>query len=136
MGGISVLLRAVENETGTWHQSPVPLIDFGERDVDKWTLRQVAERWERAPTCCSGAKQRIWYTGHMTAKALKDVLQRVETWPEEAQEELAAIAREMDAQLAGGVYHATAEELEALDEAERSGVASEAEAAFETFRFA
>jgi len=72
----------------------------------------------------------------MTAKALKDVLQRVEAWPEEAQEELAAIAREMDAQLAGGVYHATAEELEALDEAERSGVASEAEAAFETFRFA
>jgi len=41
----------------------------------------------------------------MTAKALKDVLQRVEAWPEEAQEELAAIAREIDAQLAGGVYH-------------------------------
>ncbi|MGO9005035.1 MAG: hypothetical protein ACLQIQ_21645 [Beijerinckiaceae bacterium] len=72
----------------------------------------------------------------MTAKALKDVLQRVEAWPEEAQEQLAEIAREIDAQLAGGVYRATAEELEALDEAERSGVASEAEveAAFRTFR--
>jgi len=37
---------------------------------------------------------------------------------------------------AGGVYRATAEELEALDEAERSGVATEAEveAAFRTFR--
>jgi len=46
----------------------------------------------------------------MTAKALKEVLQRVETWPTEAQEELAAIVR--DAQLAGGVYRATAEELE------------------------
>jgi hypothetical protein len=72
----------------------------------------------------------------MKAKALKDVLQRVEAWPEEAQEELATIAREIDAQLAGGVYHATAQELEALDEAERSGLASEAEveAAFRTFR--
>jgi hypothetical protein len=74
----------------------------------------------------------------MTAKALKDVLQRVEAWPEEAQEELAAIVREIDAQLAGGVYRATVEELEALDEAERSGVASEGEveAAFRTFRHA
>jgi len=72
----------------------------------------------------------------MTAKALKDVLQRVESWPEEAQEQLAEIAREIDAQLAGGAYHATAEELEALDEAERNGVASDAEveAAFRTFR--
>ena len=60
----------------------------------------------------------------------------VEVWPEEAQEELAAIAREMDAQLTGRGYRATVEELEALDEAERSGVASEAEieAAFRTFR--
>jgi hypothetical protein len=72
----------------------------------------------------------------MTAKVLKEVLERVETWPEEAQVELAEIAREIDAQLAGGVYHATAAELAALDEAERSGVASEAEveAAFRTFR--
>jgi len=74
----------------------------------------------------------------MTAKALKDVLERVETWPEEAQEQLAEIAREIDAQLAGGVYHATAEGLKALDEAERSGVANEeeVEAAFKTFRHA
>jgi len=72
----------------------------------------------------------------MKAKALRDVLERVEAWPEEAQEELAAIAREIDAQLAGGGYRATAEELEALDDAEGSGVASEAEveAAFRTFR--
>jgi hypothetical protein len=78
----------------------------------------------------------MWYSGRMTAKALKEVLQRVETWPEAAQEELAQIAREIDAQLAGGVYHATAEELAALDDAERSGIASEeeVEAAFKTFR--
>ena len=75
------------------------------------------------------------YSVGMKAKALREVLERVEAWPEEAQEELAAIAREIDAQLAGGGYRATAEELEALDEAERSGVASEAEieAAFRTF---
>jgi hypothetical protein len=51
----------------------------------------------------------------MTAKILKDVLERVETWPQEAQEELAAIALEMDAGLGGGVYHATPEELEGID---------------------
>jgi hypothetical protein len=72
----------------------------------------------------------------MTAKALRDVLQRVETWPEQAQEDLAEIAREIDAQLAGRTYRATAEELAALDEAERSGVASdeEVDAAFKSFR--
>jgi hypothetical protein len=72
----------------------------------------------------------------MTAKALQEVLQRVETWPEEAQEDLAQIAREIDSQLAGRAYHATPEELAALDEAERSGVASEeeVEAAFKSFR--
>jgi len=32
------------NKTGTWHDNPVPLIDFAERDVDKWTLRLVVER--------------------------------------------------------------------------------------------
>jgi hypothetical protein len=72
----------------------------------------------------------------MTAKALKDLLQRVETWPEAAQEELAQIAREIDAELAGGLYHASAEAPAALDETERSGIASEeeVEAAFKTFR--
>ena len=72
----------------------------------------------------------------MTAKALQEVLQRVETWPEEAQEDLAQIAREIDAQLAGRGYHATAEELAALDEAERSGIATdeEVETAFKSFR--
>ena len=60
----------------------------------------------------------------MTAKMLKDVLERVETWPREAQEELAAIALEMDAGLGGGVYHATPEELAGIDrglEAVREG---------------
>jgi predicted transcriptional regulator len=51
----------------------------------------------------------------MTAKVLKDVLQRVETWPEEAQQELAEIALEIDAELSGGVYHATPDELQGID---------------------
>jgi hypothetical protein len=74
--------------------------------------------------------------GGMTTKALREALQRVETWPEEAQEDLAQIAQEIDAQLAGRAYHATPEELAAIDEAEHSGVASdeEIEAAFKSFR--
>jgi predicted transcriptional regulator len=60
----------------------------------------------------------------MTAKVLKEVLERVETWPEEAQEELAEIAREIDAGLKGGSYRATPEELAGVDrglEAAREG---------------
>ena len=51
----------------------------------------------------------------MTAKALKEAMQRAESWPEEAQEELAAIAFEMDAGLKGGPYRATPEELAGID---------------------
>lgn len=67
---------------------------------------------------------------------LKDVLERVESWPEQAQQELAEIALEIEAGFRGGVYHATADELHAIDEADRSGLATdeEVEAAFRTFR--
>jgi predicted transcriptional regulator len=51
----------------------------------------------------------------MTAKVLKEAMQRVETWPEEAQAELAEIALEMDAGLKGGAYRATPEELAGID---------------------
>jgi predicted transcriptional regulator len=51
----------------------------------------------------------------MTAKALKEAMQRVESWPQEAQEELAEIALEIDARLKGGKYHATSEELAGID---------------------
>lgn len=66
---------------------------------------------------------------------LKDVLERVQTWPQDAQEELAEIALEIETAL-GAVYHATADELQAIDEADRSGVATpeDVEAAFKTFR--
>ena len=51
----------------------------------------------------------------MTAEILKDVLERVKTWPEEAQAELAQIALEIDAGLGTGVYHATPKELAGID---------------------
>jgi predicted transcriptional regulator len=60
----------------------------------------------------------------MTAKVLKEAMQRVETWPEEAQEELAEIALEIDAALKGRTYRATAAELAGIDrglEAAREG---------------
>ena len=51
-------------------------------------------------------------------------MQRVESWPQEAQEELAEIAFEIDARLKGGKYHATSEERAGIDrglEAAREG---------------
>ena len=51
----------------------------------------------------------------MTAKALKEAMRRVEAWPEEAQEELAEIALEIDAGLKGRTYSATPEELAGID---------------------
>ncbi len=71
----------------------------------------------------------------MVAKVLKDVIEQAEAWPEEDQAELAEYARDIEARRRG-VYHATPAELEAIDEADRSGIASdqEIEAAFRTFR--
>jgi hypothetical protein len=51
----------------------------------------------------------------MIAKLLTDAMKRVETWPEEIQEELAGIALEIDAALNGGAYRPTPEELAGID---------------------
>ena len=76
------------------------------------------------------------YTARMGKEQVREVLQRVSTWPQERQQELAEIALEIEAAMQRREYHATAEELQALDEAERSGIADEKdiEAAFRTFR--
>jgi hypothetical protein len=68
-------------------------------------------------------------------KSLEDVLKKAEHWPREDQEELLEYAREIEARRTG-VYYATPEELRAIDEADRSGVATreEVEAAFKAFR--
>ena len=67
---------------------------------------------------------------------LKELVRRAETWPDEAQEELAQLGIEIEAERAGAVYHPTPAELAAIDEADASGVASETEvaAAFAKFR--
>jgi predicted transcriptional regulator len=49
----------------------------------------------------------------MNAK-LKDILERVEVWPQAAQDQLADIALEIEAELSG-TYDASPEELEAID---------------------
>ena len=71
----------------------------------------------------------------MIAKVLKDVIEQAEAWPEDDQVELAEYARGITARRTG-VYHATPEELQAIDEADRSGVATDAEveAVLKSFR--
>jgi hypothetical protein len=66
---------------------------------------------------------------------LKELLERIESWPDADQEELAEYAQHIESRRSKG-YQATAEELQALDEADRSGVAGEheVEAAFRAFR--
>jgi hypothetical protein len=71
----------------------------------------------------------------MTKEQINTVLERVRSWPIEDQEQLIEIVREIEARRTGR-YHATQEELKAIDEAERSGIATdeEVEAAFRAFR--
>jgi hypothetical protein len=66
---------------------------------------------------------------------LKELLQGVEQWSEADQAELADVLEQI-AIRHRGQYSATNEELQALDEADSSGIASEqdVEAAFRTFR--
>jgi hypothetical protein len=54
----------------------------------------------------------------------KDLLRRVETWPEEDQEELLEMARAIEARRTG-VYHLSEDERAAIDAARRSPIASE-----------
>jgi hypothetical protein len=51
----------------------------------------------------------------MTAKELRDLMERIESWPEEAQEELADIALEIEAEFRRGAYHANPKELAGID---------------------
>ncbi len=78
----------------------------------------------------------ICYNAGMTKDQVKTVLNRVPSWPQERQRELAELALEIEAELAGSAYHATAEELVAIDEglAGEAASAEEVEAAFATFR--
>jgi hypothetical protein len=73
---------------------------------------------------------------------LKNLLERVQTWPEEAQDELVAVANQIESELQGEDYLATQDELRVIDAAMASidggEVATDAEikAAFAKFRSA
>jgi hypothetical protein len=58
----------------------------------------------------------------MKKEDVKKVLGRVLTWPAAAQKEAVATLRAIEEKWAAGDYHATPEELEVIDEADRSGV--------------
>jgi hypothetical protein len=66
----------------------------------------------------------MWYGAVMTEEQIKAVLEGVHSWPQEDQEELAELAREIEARRTG-VYVLNDDERAAIEEAERSGVASE-----------
>lgn len=51
----------------------------------------------------------------MKTQQLTEVLERVEDWPAEAQNELAAFARELDAGISDTTYHASAAELAGIE---------------------
>jgi hypothetical protein len=72
----------------------------------------------------------------VTKDEVKVVLERVPTWPDHRQQELAEIALEIEAELAGAEYDATPDELAAIDEGLTGDAASEEEvkAAFDLFR--
>jgi hypothetical protein len=76
----------------------------------------------------------------MTEADLRDLLKRVQTWPEAAQDELVALANQIESELQGNDYVATREELQIIDAAMASIDAGETaserevEAAFEKFR--
>jgi hypothetical protein len=50
----------------------------------------------------------------MNTKELKNLLERAETWPEQAQAELVQVGRDIEAEIGQGVYR--------LSESERTGV--------------
>jgi len=76
----------------------------------------------------------------MTKADLKDLLKRVQAWPEAAQDELVALANQIENELRSSDYVATREELQVIDAAMASidagEIASEGEveAAFGKFR--
>src|SRR5437879_4859282 len=84
-------------------------------------------------------KKGVIMTTSVTRK-LKELIERAETWPSSAQEELVQVGLEIEAEHKSGTYTATADELKAIDEAlaqaDRGEVLSEeeAETAFERFR--
>jgi hypothetical protein len=62
----------------------------------------------------------------MTVSDLKNLLERIQAWPEAAQDELVAVARQIESELQERHYLATQEELRVIDAAMASIDAGEA----------
>jgi hypothetical protein len=88
-----------------------------------------------APLVIARGSQIVLNKG-MSRPDLKALLERVSTWPEERQRQLAELALEIEAEMSDSAYNASAEELQAIDEGLAGEVASreEVEAAFASFR--
>lgn len=78
----------------------------------------------------------ICYGEAMTKDQVKRVLDRVSTWPEGRQQELAEIALEIEVEMSDTPYRASDDELEAVDEglAGRPASKSDVAAVFATLR--
>ena len=78
----------------------------------------------------AGAARRwaIWYNCLMTREQIDLVLENVRSWPPQDQEELAEVAREIEARRSG-VYVMTDEERAAIAQARESQVVSNDEVA-------
>jgi hypothetical protein len=78
----------------------------------------------------------------MTAADLKNLLERVQAWPEAAQDELIAVVNQIENEIQGNDYFATREELRIIDAAMididggETATAPEIETAFAKFRSA
>jgi hypothetical protein len=76
----------------------------------------------------------------MKTKLLNQALERVESWPADAQDQLAEIAFDIDAKLENVVYEPTDEEMVGIDQGLRDAsqarfaTDAEVEAAFAKFR--
>jgi predicted transcriptional regulator len=66
------------------------------------------------------------YIPAMTATDLKDLLERAQAWPKEAQDELVAVANQIESEMQGRHYLATRQELRIIDAAMASIDAGEA----------
>jgi predicted transcriptional regulator len=62
----------------------------------------------------------------MTATDLKNLLERAQAWPKEAQDELVAVAHQIESEMQGRHYLATRQELRIIDAAMASIDAGEA----------
>lgn len=74
-----------------------------------------------------GGYRSLWYNFYMSP-VVKEILQHVASWPEEDQEELAEVAREIEARRTG-VYVLSDAERAAIAEARKGPLASDEDVA-------